>query len=105
MLLSFGCQIIALFKRQLKPKMQINSRNMLAVLVLGGCAAGASAQATKPGLWEVTSKLGVSAEMDKAMAQMQQQVVSMPPEQRKQMQAMLAKQGMNMSSTPGGLSS
>lgn len=57
----------------------------------------------KPGLWEVTSKLGGSAEMDKAMAQMQQQMASMPPEQRKQMEAMLAKQGMSMSGAPGGM--
>ena len=49
------------------------------------------------------TKLGGSGEMDKAMAQMQQQMASMPPEQRKQMEAMLAKQGMSMTSTPGGV--
>lgn len=41
--------------------------------------------------------------MDKAMAQVQQQMDSMQPEQRKQMEAMLAKQGMSMSAAPGGM--
>ena len=39
------------------------------------------------------------------MAQMQQQMASMPPEQRQQMEAMMARQGVNMSSTPGVVSS
>ena len=83
--------------------MQINSLKVLAALALGASALGAQAQVSKAGLWEVTSKLGGSAEMDKAMAQMQQQMASMPPDQRKQMEAMLAKQGMSMTSTPGGV--
>ena len=81
--------------------MQSNSRNMLVALALGASVLGAQAQVTKAGLWEVTSKLGGSAEMDKAMAQMQQQMASIPPEQRKQMEAMLAKQGMSMTAAPG----
>ena len=83
--------------------MQTNSRNMLLLLVLGVSALAAQAQVSKAGLWDVTTKLGGSGEMDKAMAQMQQQMASMPPEQRKQMEAMLAKQGMSMTSTPGGV--
>ena len=83
--------------------MRINSCTMLVGLVLGAATLCAHAQVTKAGLWEVTSKLGGSAEMDKAMAQMQQQMASMPPEQRKQMEAMLAKQGMSMSAAPGGM--
>ena len=85
--------------------MRINTGHMLPALALGVCALTAHAQVGKAGLWEVTSKLGGSAEMDKAMAQMQQQMASMPPEQRKQMEAMLAKQGMSMTSTPGGVQS
>jgi hypothetical protein len=54
----------------------------------------ASAQGTKAGLWEVSSKIAGSPEMDQAMARMQQQMASMPPEQRKMMQDMLAKQGL-----------
>jgi|LakMenEpi03Aug12_release.lakeMendotaPanAssembly.Ray.scaffolds.fasta_scaffold302841_2 hypothetical protein len=85
--------------------MFIHSRNLLAALTAGVCALSVQAQVSKAGLWEVTSKLGGSAEMDKAMAQMQQQMASMPPEQRKQMEAMLAKQGMSMTATPGGVMS
>lgn len=46
-----------------------------------------------------------SAEMNKAMSQMQQQMASMPPEQRKVMEDMLAKQGVKMGTGgPGGMS-
>ena len=83
--------------------MQTHSRKLLAVMVLGGSAFSTQAQVGKAGLWEVTTKLGGSAEMDTAMAQMQQQMANMPAEQRKQMEAMLAKQGMSMTSTPGGV--
>ena len=38
---------------------------------------------------------------DKAMADMQKQMASMPPEQRKRMEAMMGKQGINLSG-PGG---
>ncbi|MFS2034650.1 DUF3617 domain-containing protein [Polaromonas sp. CT11-55] len=66
-------------------------------------AAGAYAQTTKPGLWEITNKMqSSSGEMEKAMANMEKQMASMPPEQRKQMQDMMAKQGMSMGSGSGG---
>nr|MDP2190155.1 DUF3617 domain-containing protein [Rhodoferax sp.] len=74
-----------------------------AVLALLAVAAlPAMAQSTKPGLWEINNKMGGSAEMDKAMAQMQQQMASMPPAQRKQMEDMMAKQGMSMGAGAGG---
>jgi hypothetical protein len=61
------------------------------------CAATAHSQAMKPGLWEVTQKMkSSSAEMNKGMAAMQEQLAKMPPEQRKQMQEMMAKQGVNI---------
>jgi hypothetical protein len=63
-------------------------------------AASAHAQSIKPGLWEMNQKVGGSAQMDQSMAQMQQQMANMPPAQRKQMEDMLAKQGMSMP-TPG----
>ncbi|MDW5442563.1 DUF3617 domain-containing protein [Polaromonas sp. SM01] len=68
------------------------------LLLLAGLPA--LAQIMKPGLWEASNKLGGSPEMDQAMAQMQQQMASMPPAQRKQMEDMMAKQGMS----PGGAS-
>jgi hypothetical protein len=70
---------------------------LLAIAVLP-----AMAQSTKPGLWEINNKMGGSAEMDKAMAQMQQQMAGMPPAQRKQMEDMMAKQGMSMGAGSGG---
>ena len=76
--------------------------SLLAAFTLA-LATGASAQTTKPGLWEVTNKMqSSSGEMEKAMANMEKQMASMPPEQRKQMQDMLAKQGMSMGTAPGG---
>lgn len=76
-----------------------------AAVLLTLTALPANAQSMKPGLWEVTSKMGGNPEMDKAMAQMQQQMASMPPEQRKMMEDMLAKQGVGgMGASAGGFS-
>ena len=66
----------------------------LAAVLVTVAALPASAQGMKPGLWEVNSKMGGNPEMDKAMAQMQQQLASMSPEQRKMMEDMMAKQGV-----------
>ncbi len=59
----------------------------------------AGAQTMKPGLWEINNKMS-GGEMDQAMADMQKQMAQMPPEQRKQMEAMMAQRGVRM--TPGG---
>ena len=72
-----------------------------ATLLAAACGL-ATAQTVKPGLWEVTSKMGGSPEMDRAMAQMQQQLAALPPEQRKMMQDMMAKQGVSVAAGPGG---
>src|SRR4051794_26771635 len=76
----------------------MKSRHALAALALAAFCTGASAQQNmKPGLWEITTNMkSASGEMEKARAQMQQQMASMPPEQRKQMEDMMAKQGMKM---------
>jgi len=56
------------------------------------------AEPMQAGLWEVTSKMkSDDGEMEKAMAQAQAAMKNMPPEQRKMMQEMMAKQGVNMS--------
>jgi hypothetical protein len=64
----------------------------------------ALAQSTKPGLWEVSSKMqaGGNSEMAKQMAEAQKQMANMPPAQRKMMEDMMAKQGMNMSMQSDG---
>lgn len=77
--------------------LQILCAASLTLVVLG-----ASAQSTRPGLWEVNSKMGGNPEMEAAMAQMQQQLAAMPPEQRKMMQDMMAKQGVSMAPGAGG---
>ncbi|MDB5966096.1 MAG: hypothetical protein JWQ72_2596 [Polaromonas sp.] len=80
--------------------MRLHTVLLTATLALACASAGA--QAMKPGLWEINSKLGGSPEMDKAMAQMQQQLASMPPAQRKQMEDMMARQGVGMSAGANG---
>lgn len=57
----------------------------------------ATAQALKPGLWQVNNKLSSSSgELEKALAEAQKQLATMPPDQRKMMEAMMAKQGVGM---------
>ena len=63
----------------------------------------AQAQTMKPGLWEISQKMqSGSGEMEKAMADMQKQLAAMPPEQRKMMQDVMAKQGANMGAGGAG---
>lgn len=64
--------------------------------ISGLAAAPAAAQTMKPGLWEVSSKIGGNPETEKAMAQMQAQMAAMPPAQRKQMEEMMGKGAMGM---------
>lgn len=73
-----------------------------AVAALTFTACTAFAQSTQPGLWSIESKMGGNPELEQAMAQMQQQLASMPPAQRKQMEAMMGKSGMSMA-TGGGM--
>ncbi len=81
--------------------------SIAAISAFSLIATPAAAQTMKPGLWEITNKMGGSgdsgAKMAAAMEQMQKQMASMPPEQRKQMEKMMAQQGVNMSpGKPGG---
>jgi Protein of unknown function (DUF3617) len=74
-------------------------KQLCLAAVCGLIGLSAQAQSTKPGLWEISSKLegGSKPEMAKVMEEAQKQMAAMPPEQRKMMQEMMAKQGMNMS--------
>lgn len=75
--------------------------SVLGLLLLAGQPA--MAQTMKPGLWEINNKMqSDSGEMEKAMANMEKQMAGMPPEQRKQMQDMMAKQGVAMGPGAGG---
>ena len=82
------------------------------IRILGGSlislalfAAPASAQNMKPGLWEISHKMAGSgdtgAKMAAAQEQMQKQLAAMPPEQRKQMEKMMADKGVAMAPGAG----
>ena len=45
------------------------SLQVLCIATLTASALGAHAQSTRPGLWEINSKMGGNPEMDAAMAQ------------------------------------
>ena len=81
-------------------------RKAIVILALPLFTAPALADGMKAGLWEIKTLKQVmdgrdmKAQMDAAQAQMQQQMASLPPEQRKQMEAMMGRQGIGMG--PGG---
>jgi hypothetical protein len=82
---------------------------LTAATLLGATCFSVSAshaQAMKPGLWETTHKsMSGSDGINDKMAQMQQQMANLPPEQRKMLQDMMAKQGVTLGDTgPGGMS-
>ena len=64
---------------------------------------GAAAQARlQPGLWEHTMQMkSGSGQMEGAIAQMQARLAAMPPDKRKQIEAMMAQQGAALGGTPG----
>ena len=65
----------------------------LLALTLSNAALAQPAK-LQPGLWEQTMTMkSASGEMEAKMAQMQQQLASMPPEQRKMVEDMMARQG------------
>lgn len=58
---------------------------------------GAHAQTTQPGLWEHHNTLKTaSGQWEGQMAQVQQQMAALPPDQRKMMEQMLGQQGLSM---------
>jgi len=69
-----------------------------ALALFAGAFGPASAQQKmRPGLWEHSvSMKSQSGQMEAAMAEMQKSLASMPPEQRKQMEQMMAQQGVGM---------
>jgi hypothetical protein len=72
-------------------------RLIAATLTLTVVAGVAHAQTQAPGLWEHTFRMkSPGGEMEKAQAQMQAQLDAMPPEQRKQMDAMMKSRGVTM---------
>lgn len=77
---------------------------LLAALPLA-LAGAAGAQTLKPGLWEVTNRMQSSGgQTEQGMGQMQQQMAGMPPEQRKMVEEMMARQGVKPGGAGGGMS-
>ncbi len=74
----------------------------IVATMLLGISICANAQTMKPGLWEIKNKMQADGKMGQDMAKAQQQMANMPPEQRKMMQDMMAKQGMTMGSEGPG---
>ena len=75
--------------------MKLRSTLVAAALAFG--SLNTFAQTQVPGLWEHSFKMkSQDAETDKAMADMQKQMAAMPPEQRKQIEQMMASRGMSM---------
>ena len=82
----------------------MNLRQTCPALLLTLVAALPSwAQTMKPGLWEVNTRMkSAGGQMEKAMAEAQAALADMPPEQRKSMEDMMAKQGIRMGASSGG---
>jgi len=77
--------------------MKPDTRKTLAILVAGAvlalsAIAPASAQRMRPGLWEHSSRM-MDSQMQAQMAEAQAALASLPPEQRKMMEQMMARQG------------
>jgi len=77
--------------------------------LLHPCVAAAAlalplaAAAIAPGLWEQSMAGPGGGAAPSPMAGMQAQLASLPPEQRKQMEAMMASKGVAMGSAPGAV--
>ena len=86
----------------MKPSARIIAASTAALFA--AMPAITSAQNSKPGLWESTTQMqgAGAAKVDAAMADMQKQLAGMPPEQRKMVEDMMAKQGMKLGGAPGG---
>jgi hypothetical protein len=84
--------------------MTMNKNLALTLLLACACAAlPAGAQAMKPGLWSLSNQVTSSdPAVAQAMAAMQQQMASMSPEQRRQMQQMMQQNGVQLDIGAGG---
>lgn len=80
--------------RHLKPAAALAAALSLTLSI----AAPAAAQTMRPGLWEISNKVqSGNSQTASALAMAQKELANMPPEQRKMVESMLAKQGVGMS--------
>lgn len=75
--------------------------SLAAGALLAAACLPLSAQTLKPGLWEIHNKMQGGGAAD-AMAELQKQMAQMSPQQRKQMEAAMAAQGVKMAPGAGG---
>lgn len=76
---------------------------VIAALACGALALPAAAQSMKPGLWEVTNNISSpDGKLQSAMNELHQAMAAMDPEQRKRMEEMMAKQGVQFGGVAGG---
>lgn len=66
------------------------------------CGAAHAQPALKPGLWQAQTRMPSDPEFDKAMADMRKEIASMSPEERKQMEAAMGKQGVQLAAGDKG---
>ena len=71
-------------------------QTLVVAAMLAAATFAASAQTMKPGLWEVNNKMQADGKMGQDIAKSQQSMAKMPPEQRKMMEEMMAKQGVSV---------
>ena len=70
-----------------------------AILIAVPC----SAQNMKPGLWEINNKMQSSnGQLEQAMAMVHEQMAQMTPEQRRSMEAMMSRNGLQMPTVGAG---
>ncbi|WP_197284560.1 DUF3617 domain-containing protein [Piscinibacter sakaiensis] len=70
---------------------------LLALLSLPSAAGAQSGPVLRPGLWEhKVAFTSQSGQMEAAMAQMQRSMAALPPEQRRMMEDMMARQGVGV---------
>ena len=74
---------------------------LTAITALTLSAGSVQGSSLRPGVWEYTTTIKTqNGEMEKAMAQMEQQLAALPPEQRKMMEQTMASHGVATSSKP-----
>jgi len=79
-------------------------RPMICCSLALGLAGPVLAQRLTPGLWEHSTTIkSQGGQMEAAMAQAQAQMANLPPDQRKMMQEMMAKQGVQMGGQPNSV--
>lgn len=80
----------------------IHARHVLPAAAMAFACFGAQAQSQAAGLWEqVVTMSSPGGQIEAMMAGMQQQLAAMPPEQRRQVEQMLAKN--NVTAGAGGI--